>query len=249
MSDTNNRPAARELLVEGAKAFRLGDFDKAIESFKKSYDLYPDPIALYNIAQVYRQQKNHDKALFFYRQYLSEAPNAPDKARIQQRITELQDIIAAQKAVADRPPDGVQPTAGAQPVRGQPAITQSMQDTQLTGPPAASDASTRHPLYQWVLAGGGLTVAAVGLGIIFSANGLDSDASKAGTATEARDLREQAVSRRNVGIGVTVSGGVLAAAGAALLLWPRERPDDRSAHLQKTSALVGPGWIGIRGTF
>src|SRR5262249_37851385 len=49
----SRRQQAKELMSQGAKAFRLGSFDKAIDDFKRSYDVYPDPLALYNLAQVY----------------------------------------------------------------------------------------------------------------------------------------------------------------------------------------------------
>src|SRR5437667_3476617 len=62
---------ARLFYEEGAKQYRLGELAESAEEFKKAYKLCPSPKLLYNIAQAYRQLKANDKAIYFYKQYLS----------------------------------------------------------------------------------------------------------------------------------------------------------------------------------
>jgi len=251
LSDTGgSRQAAKELLAEGAKAFRLGDFDKAIDDFKRSYDLYPDPTALYNLAQIYRQEKQNEKAIFFYQQYLNEAPRAPDKAKIEARIEELKGIIAAQKAVADKPPDGVQPAqstaATVPPTPVAPAATTPTAEPDV---PPVADTSSGRPIYPWVIAGGGAAIAAVGLGLLASAGSLDDDANRATTVSQTMDLRNQASSRKTLGAAVTIGGGIVAAAGVALVIWNPGGHGRGEPSTQQTVVIVGPSWLALRGSF
>jgi len=249
ISDTAaNRQAGRELLAEGAKAFRLGEFEKAIDDFKKSYDTYPDPIALYNIAQVYRQQKQNEKAIFFYQQYLTESPHAQDRAKIEQRIKELREVIAAQKDVTDKPPDGVQqaPPPASPPVASAPEPTPTPTSE---APPVTDTPSTGRPIYQWAIAGGGVAIAAVGIGLLVSAGGLDDDAKNATTASQQHDLRNQASSRKTLGSAVAIGGGLVAAAGITLLILNPGSHGHAESPSQQTAIIVGPSWLGVRGSF
>ncbi len=93
---------AKRQYAEGTKAYNLGDFAKAVESFKAAYQTKPDPVYLYNIAQSYRLMKNWEQAQFFYKSFLRNMPDAPNKEEVDQRIKEMDDEIA--KAKANPPP-------------------------------------------------------------------------------------------------------------------------------------------------
>ena len=59
----------------GQNQYNLGNFDKAIEAFKKGFELEPSEnkkaAYLFNIAQAYRQAQNCKEAQFFYKRYLA----------------------------------------------------------------------------------------------------------------------------------------------------------------------------------
>ena len=92
---------------KGMKHYNLGEFDQAIEEFKKAYEFKEDPILLYNIGQAHRQKGDLEKAIFFYRRYLDAAPNAANKKDVQQRIKDLEELVKKQREEKDRPPTGV----------------------------------------------------------------------------------------------------------------------------------------------
>ena len=107
---------AKDAFVEGSAAFNLGQWDKAIASWERGYTIKPDPIFLYNIAQAHRLAENFDRALFFYRNYLRNAPKAGNRAEVEQRIRDLEQAIAAKKNAREAPPiEARDPNTGAKP--------------------------------------------------------------------------------------------------------------------------------------
>jgi tetratricopeptide (TPR) repeat protein len=102
-----DKEKARQTYEQGKTAYNLGDFDKAIELWKAGYEYKNDPIFLFNIAQAYRQKADHTRAVFFYKSYLREAPDAKNRTEVETRIAELQKLIDAGRTQTDAPPSGV----------------------------------------------------------------------------------------------------------------------------------------------
>lgn len=94
---------ARRRFEEGKKAFRLGDFDAAIEEWKAGFRIQPDAVFLYNIALAYREKQELHKAVFFYRSYLKEAPKADNRAEVEERIAEMEALISARHSSVAAP--------------------------------------------------------------------------------------------------------------------------------------------------
>jgi hypothetical protein len=101
---------------DGENQYNLGEFQKAIEAFKKGFELETSDSKksayLYNIAQSYRQAKDCSNAQFFYKRYLAlkdndtAKPLKPDKrAEIEERIKELEECARQQEAIRQKPPD------------------------------------------------------------------------------------------------------------------------------------------------
>src|SRR6266700_4267973 len=81
---------AKELFEEGTRYFDLGQFDKAIDAWQAGYREKSDPRFLYNIAQAYRLAGDTNKAIFFYKGYLRNAPKASNRPEVEQKIQALQ---------------------------------------------------------------------------------------------------------------------------------------------------------------
>ena len=96
---------AKQAYMDGTKYYNLGDFTKAIEHYKRAYELKPDAVFLYNIAQSYRLSNDFTQALFFYKSFLRNLPDAPNRAEVERRITEMEDAQAKAKATANAPPN------------------------------------------------------------------------------------------------------------------------------------------------
>jgi hypothetical protein len=97
---------ARELFTQGNTFFDLGQFDKAIAAWQQGYQLKNDPGFLYNIGQAYRTMGDAEKAIFFYKRYLINAPKAKNKAEVEQKIEILQKQLEERHA----PPTGLAPS-------------------------------------------------------------------------------------------------------------------------------------------
>ncbi len=99
----------REYVDAAVAEFNLGHFAESAALFEKAYQLDPAPVLLFNMGQCHRRLGNNDRALFFYRRYLEQAPaQAPERHEVEQRIADLERSIRDQADLKDRPPPGVQ---------------------------------------------------------------------------------------------------------------------------------------------
>lgn len=118
-------PAAAEtdaevLYAEGERRYNVGEYDAAVDAFKRAYLISNEASLLYNIAQAYRKKGACVDALEFYRSYLRQKPDASDRASIEKMIDELDPCPVAPApapVVVLRPPAVVREEAG--PSRGQ----------------------------------------------------------------------------------------------------------------------------------
>ena len=97
---------ARDLFTQGNTYFDLGQFDKAIDAWQNGYQLKNDPGFLYNIAQAYRTMGDAQKAIFFYKRYLSNSPKARNRSEVEQKIEALQKQLSLQEQARGLPPPG-----------------------------------------------------------------------------------------------------------------------------------------------
>src|SRR5205814_110967 len=95
---------ALEHFEKGKVAFRLRDHNTAINEWRAAYQLDPDPVFLYNIAQGYRELHDFANAVAFYKNYLREAPDAPNRATVEKRIGELTEALDRERQAAEKPP-------------------------------------------------------------------------------------------------------------------------------------------------
>lgn len=122
---------------EAQKQYKLGHFEEAFTEYQRAYTLAPFADLLFNMGQCRRNLKDYDRALFFFRSYLREAPSAADRERVNQLITQLEDERARALA-AVRPVETSTPaarptvTSTAQPSRVDPAPMLVQQPPQPT---------------------------------------------------------------------------------------------------------------------
>ena len=95
---------ARRHYQQGSTAYSLGDFVHAAEEYKAAYKAKPDPAFLYNIAQAYRLANDATNALFFYRSFLHNLPEASNRAEVEDRIAKLEAQLAARDEILTHPP-------------------------------------------------------------------------------------------------------------------------------------------------
>jgi tetratricopeptide (TPR) repeat protein len=82
--------SAKEHFNQGNRHYELGHYQDALGEFETAYMAVPDPVFLFNIAQCHRKMGHDKEAASFYKSYLRNAPNAPNRAEVQKRIQELE---------------------------------------------------------------------------------------------------------------------------------------------------------------
>lgn len=95
---------AKKLFDEGLAYFNLGKYDKAVAAWEEGYREKPDPQFLYNIGQAHRLAGDEGKAVFFYRNYLRESPNAKNRPEVERKIATLEQQMEAERQAAVLPP-------------------------------------------------------------------------------------------------------------------------------------------------
>jgi hypothetical protein len=154
-ADAARDAKAKEHYDAGTAAFNLGDWPRAIEEYKQAYTFKPEPVLLYDIAQSYRLANDLPNALFFYKSYLRNATNPPNRREIDDRIHKLEQQMHQQQQVTTQPPNTPVPI-GSQPPKEPahepaaspaapsatapaPAMTRTPTPAPATLPPAATE--------------------------------------------------------------------------------------------------------------
>lgn len=82
---------AEQAYQRGRKHYDLQEWDQAIAEFKEAYRIRNDAASLFNIAQSYRLKGDCAQAAAFYKTYRRNYPDAPNIARAEQFITEMEE--------------------------------------------------------------------------------------------------------------------------------------------------------------
>jgi hypothetical protein len=114
-ADPRGAPSADEerLFAEGLRAFNAGDAPGAAQAWKQGYELRHDPAFLVRIGEAQEKAGAPPAAAESYRRYLREAPDASDRADIEQRLARLNPGINPPSAPAAIPAPAAETAAPA----------------------------------------------------------------------------------------------------------------------------------------
>ncbi|MBK9035158.1 MAG: tetratricopeptide repeat protein [Myxococcales bacterium] len=82
--------SAKKHYAKGDKLFALGKFDQALVEFEAAYEAKPLPKLLFNIGQAHRNLDHYDQAIFSFRKYLREVPDADNREAVEKLIDDLE---------------------------------------------------------------------------------------------------------------------------------------------------------------
>src|SRR5262245_54294820 len=91
---------AKALYEQGSRHYDLREYREAVDAFRRAYDLMPDPLFLFNIAQAYRQLDDCENARMFYKAYLRNEPTADNRPQIERFVAAMDEC--SQKREAER---------------------------------------------------------------------------------------------------------------------------------------------------
>ena len=86
---------AKALFDQATADYKAGRFETALSRYEQAHKLFPAAQFVFNIAQCHRALGNYDRAIFFFEGYLREAPEAPNRALVEDLIRECREKEAA----------------------------------------------------------------------------------------------------------------------------------------------------------
>ncbi|MDB4970536.1 MAG: TonB-dependent receptor [Myxococcales bacterium] len=81
---------AKEHYKLGLDAYKAAKYPEAIKELKKAYLLKRLPALLLNIGATYRKMHDLDNAVYYYKKYLAEAPDARDRGEVEKTLAEVE---------------------------------------------------------------------------------------------------------------------------------------------------------------
>lgn len=104
---------ARARFDAGRMALDSGRAEDALADFERAYSLSPRTEMLYNIGVAAQRSRHRARAVEAYREYLRLLPAAENRPEVEARISEVEELIAAEQHPADvhaTPPPDATPT-------------------------------------------------------------------------------------------------------------------------------------------
>jgi tetratricopeptide (TPR) repeat protein len=205
------KPAAEAAYKHGQSLYLKEDYIGAAHHFKTAYDLDPDPVYLFNIAQAYRLAKKCKESSEYYNRFLLEAKKPPNEEAVKSYLVEVDACAQMQSP----------PTTSTAVVEPQP---------QPEPPPIRDEPPPRSKKRLVGYAVGGTGVVLTGLGFYFMARvaSLEDDANaicpvECPAWDEAKSKRraridDQAKLREKLMVGSWIAGGAALAAGVYLIV-------------------------------
>jgi len=183
-------PEARAHFVTGYRAFNAKDYKTSSAEFEIAYKIDPEVPLLFTWAQSERLGGNCPHAVDLYQKYLYSDINKAQADFARHWIDVCGGVVATKTAPAPIAVD--------------------------TGPPRYVWYTDKPPD---ALALGGAIVLAIGVGFFIDAHTTDNAARAATYLDDHERLRDDAIHQRNLGIGATIAGSLLAGAGIGLYFY------------------------------
>jgi len=95
---------ARSHHEQGRRQFGQGQYEAAIVSYRKAYELKADASYLLDIAEAYRALDVPESAVFFYNRYLSAHPNPTNRFEVEAEVARLKRRLPPDTAIASPAP-------------------------------------------------------------------------------------------------------------------------------------------------
>ncbi|HSN81376.1 MAG TPA: tetratricopeptide repeat protein [Polyangiales bacterium] len=222
---------AKKAFTEGSRAYENGDFDTALASFERAYELTGSPDLLYNIATVSDRMRLDEEALRAYQGYLEARPKSADREHVESRIEVLRAAIEARK--------------------------RAELDAEIEARKAAMEAAARikaeRPLTHYVGPGPGpwITIGAGGAALVTGAifvglgqrdqNEVES-APPGSSYSSVEDIAERGPRRTKAGVALMGIGGAAVLGG---IIW--QLTGGHEETMPEVS--IGPTGVSVRGVF
>jgi tetratricopeptide (TPR) repeat protein len=214
------------LAASGAKSYRAGDYEAAIEAFKKGYAIEPVPNLLYNIAKSYEKQAKYADAVDYYQKFVV-APEVDSNARqaALERIESLREVAELKR-------------------RQQAQEGAGQGNAVATGPAQAEEPTNTAALWTF---GGGVALLGAGLAMGYLASSEADNVKEGETFSQRQEAQENGQTYALVADGLFVAAAAVAGIGVYLYLTDTESETNQASQPGASSevmsrAVVAP-WV------
>jgi tetratricopeptide (TPR) repeat protein len=253
-----DQDAAHASFILGKKAYDESDYQKAIDYMKDAYRLdCTKPELLTYIARAYEAKGDKAEAVAALEAYLKRNPKAPDVESVQRRIANLKAQLAA--APSGTTTASATATATTAPTTT-PSATSAPTASATDGAPPPPAEGRGHTVRPWIVVGGGGLMVAGGVVMLVVGSikvsdslALCPDTAKSGQRICSSDADKMSAQNANT-LGKTLQAvgavvgivGVAAVAGGLVWHFLEGAGPQKNARVRPD---VGPGWLGLSGSF
>lgn len=220
-----DKPGAEKAYNDGLALYKAGDFRGAADKFQLAYERDPDPVYLFNLAQAYRFAKLCQQAADSYTRFLKEAPNAPNRDKVQKYLEEMNACAHSQDLVKpDSKPKVETSTKLEDPNESAPPEEHHEQVAVGTEPPPRDDRGGRTggstPTLGYALVGVGVVGLASGAFFTYDVSVLNSNTCHDGSCGQAAvdDLNSRGDRAEYAAVASYTIGAAALATGIWLVL-------------------------------
>ncbi len=215
-----NRAAARAHFRRGEEFYAREEWQPAFDAYQEAHRAAPLPGFLFNMGQCKRRLGAADEALGYFRSYLEELPDAPNRADAEALIAELEaEVGSAQTEEPPAPPPTEEAAPGqeeAQPPADSGTSMEASISSDDSGPGLGAIG-----LPTWLLAGGGVVLLGLGGYFALQAAGAEEDLNDGSLDCERAlgrclDLKEEGDQAAMLRGTFLLAGGALLAGAVAL---------------------------------
>ncbi len=228
-AEPDKRAQALQLFEQSDKAYKAGKFEQSAVLLRKAYQVYPEPILLYNLGRALEGLGDAKGAVEEYEQYLRVAKHVDDRGAIERRIATLKAHVEKEQE-ADHPPPPPPPALPPQPPPPAPAPAPVVEE-ELDVPATVG----------WVAVGTGGALLATGALFGWRASANHDDAVNEPMQTRAADLQSTAQHDATIANVLFVVGGAIAIGGGVYELL-HQRSEEEAAQVTVTSHSISVGW-------
>lgn len=245
------KPDAAALEASGNKHFELAEYDAAIADFKEAFRISDEPGYLYNVAQAYRLKNDCREAATFYKTYLRRVPNAPNAAKIRQRVSEMEKCAETQPAAPVVTAPTPTPTTTTTTPPTTTAQAEPLEQPEQDEPPPVVE--NNKSWMKWSgFAAIGVGAIGAGLGVKFMLDGRAADDDLADkckfscTSAEAKAIEDDGKAANRNALIFGVAGGAVLVTGVVLVVLSRNGSSHEepavSLQLTRGGAAAGYAW-------
>jgi tetratricopeptide (TPR) repeat protein len=220
------RERSLELSEQSASHYFRGDYRGAMSLLTQAYEIFPEPVLLYNMGRTAERLGETETALQAYRRYLAAEPQAENRSAVEGRISELQ---ASSEPHGQTPPHNSSSVTAAHPA---------------PKPPSESTRNRGVSLWPVTVAAAGGALLATSAVLWSEARTRHADAIDDPEAMSAQALEESAKHLTRLTNVTLVTGATLFGAGIAWGI-----VDVLSGPHSNIAIEIGPGKLATLGRF